>query len=309
MNIVIIGAGGVGGYFGGKLVAAGYKTTFLVRGKTLKVIQSNGLQVKSINGSFHVYPTATDNYDVIKDADLIILSVKSWQIEKIAIKFKSFLKADAMVLSLQNGVDNANKLTEILGPKKVVAGLCRIVAKIESPGIIDHFGYEPEILFGEMDNSKTQRVNEIHKVFTKAGFKNNISPDIQRDIWLKFLFIGSISAIGALTRSVLGEMREDPYIRNILIDTAKEIVSIGSHLGVDINNKDIENCFAVIDRIDYHTTMSLQRDMIEGKPSELENFNGYIVKKGDELGIDTPVNDFIYYCLKPMEEKVRCARS
>ncbi len=160
-----------------------------------------------------------------------------------------------------------------------------------------------------MDNSKTQRVNEIHKVFTKAGFKNNISPDIQRDIWLKFLFIGSISAIGALTRSVLGEMREDPYIRNILIDTAKEIVSIGSHLGVDINNKDIENCFAVIDRIDYHTTMSLQRDMIEGKPSELENFNGYIVKKGDELGIDTPVNDFIYYCLKPMEEKVRCARS
>ena len=305
MNIVIIGAGGVGGYFGGKLTKAGYNTSFLVRGETLKAIQTNGLRVKSILGNFHVYPTATDDYSVIKNADLIILSVKSWQIESIAEQFKPFLKVGTMVLPLQNGADNANRLSTILSADQILAGLCRIVAKIESPGIIDHFGYEPEILFGEMDNSKSERVSQIHEVFTKAGFKNNISPDIQRDIWLKFLFITSISAMGALTRSVLGVMREDAFIRDKLLKTAEEIVTIGQALNIDISEDDIQNCFNIIDSIDYNTTMSLQRDMMEEKPSELENFNGYIVKKGLELDIETPVNDFIYYTLLPMEEKTR----
>ncbi len=305
MKIIIIGAGGVGGYFGAKLAAAGFDTSFLVRGKTLEAIQANGLQVKSILGDFHIAARATDNYDIIKDADLIILSVKSWQIEKIALKFKPFLKADAMVLPLQNGADNADRLAEILGTERVLAGLCRIVAKIESPGIIDHFGYQPEILFGEIDNSESQRVTQIHETFNKAGFKNNISSDIQRDIWLKFLFIASISAMGALTRSVLGIMREDAFIREKILKTAEEIVTIGQALGIDINEDDIQNCFNIIDSIDYNTTMSLQRDMMEEKPSELENFNGYIVKKGLELDIETPVNDFIYYTLLPMEEKTR----
>ena len=308
MKTVIIGAGGVGGYFGGKLTKAGYDTSFLVRSKTLEAIQSNGLQVKSILGDFHVYPTATDSYDIIKKADLVILSVKSWQIEGIAHKIKTLLKPDAMVLPLQNGADNANRLAEILRSDQILAGLCRIVAKIESPGIIDHFGYEPEILFGEMDNSKSERVAKIHEIFTKSGFKNNISSDIQRDIWLKFLFISSISAMGALTRSVLGVMREDVFIREKLLKTAEEVVSVGIALGVQIGNDDIKNCFKIIDAIDYNTTMSLQRDMMEAKPSELENFNGYIVRQGDKLGIDTPVNDFIYYSLRPMEEKVRRVR-
>ncbi len=305
MKIVIIGAGGVGGYFGGKLAASGFDTSFLVRGKTLETMQANGLHVKSILGNFHVSPNSTDNYDIVKRANLVILSVKSWQIEEIAYKLKPFLKANAMVLPLQNGADNANRLAEILGTEKVLAGLCRIVSKIESPGIIDHFGYEPEIIFGEIDNSKSLRVSEIHNIFNKAGFKNNISSDIQRDIWLKFLFITSISAMGALTRSVLGVLREDVFIRKKLLKTAEEIVSIGQTLGIHIGKDDIKNCFKIIDAIDYNTTMSLQRDIMEEKPSELENFNGYIVDQGDKLGIETPVNDFIYYSLRPGEEKVR----
>ena len=308
MNIVIIGAGGVGGYFGGKLALARYPTTFIVRGNTLEKIKKNGLQVKSILGDFHVYPNVTDNYDVIREADLIVLCVKSWQIEAVAQKIKPLLSLNTVLLPLQNGADNADRLMSILPPAQVIAGLCRIVSKIDSPGVINHFGYEPEILFGEIDNSQSRRVEGIHKVFSKAGFKNRISSDIQRDIWLKFLFIASISAMGALTRSVLGVMREDAFIREQLIKTAQEIVSVGKALGVDINESDIQSCFKVIDKIDYDTTMSLQRDMMEGKPSELENFNGYIVRQGDKHGIETPVNDFIYYSLRPMEEKVRDAR-
>ena len=305
MNIVIIGAGGVGGYFGGKLSQAGYKTTFITRGHALKKIKRDGLKVKSISGDFHVFPEATENYDIVKEADLILLCVKTWQIDAIAQKIKPLLPGHTLIMPLQNGADNADRLIAILPPAQVIAGLCRIVSKIESPGVIDHFGFEPEILFGEINNEQTERVKKIKIAFDTAGFKNSISENIQRDIWLKFLFIASISAMGALTRSVLGVMREDPYIRSILLSTAKEIISIGQALDVHISDNDIETCFKVIDKIDYNTTMSLQRDMMEGRPSELENFNGYIVHQGDILGIDTPVNDFIYFSLKPMEDKVR----
>jgi len=305
MNIVIIGAGGVGGYFGGKLCQAGYHTTFIARGQTFEKIKQNGLKVKSILGDFHVYPHVTDQYDVIKEADLILLCVKSWQIEKIATKLKPYLKSSATILPLQNGADNAERLLKILNRGNVIAGLCRIVSKIESPGVIDHFSYEPEVIFGEINNELTERVLSIKAVFDKAGFKNMSSANIQRDIWLKFLFIASISAMGALTRSVLGAMREDAYLREKLVQTANEIVTVGQKLGISIDQRDIDNTFDLIDKLEYDTTMSMQRDIMEGKPSELDNFNGYIVHQGDKLSIETPVNDFIYYSLRPMEEKVR----
>lgn len=305
MKIVVIGAGGVGGYFGGKLTQAGVHTSFIVRGTTLFNMKENGLQVKSILGDFHVFPPVSDQYAAVKEADLVLLCVKSWQIEAIAHKIKSMLSDGAMVLPLQNGADNAERLARILSPHQVLAGLCRIVSKIEKPGVIDHFSYEPEIVFGEIDNGNHKRLYAVKQVFDQAGFKNRISTNIQRDIWIKFLFIASISAMGALTRSVLGVMRKDPYLREKLLETAYEIVEIGKALQIDIHENDITKCFELIDRLDFDTTMSLQRDMLESKPSELDDFNGFIVRKGDQLGIDTPVNDFIYYSLRPMELEVR----
>ena len=305
MNIVVIGAGGVGGYFGGKLTLTGVNTSFIVRGETFLNIKENGLRVKSILGDFHVFPPVSNDYEAVKAADLVLLGVKSWQIEDIARKLKPILPESAIVLPLQNGADNAQRLLTILESHQVIAGLCRIVSKVETPGVIDHFSYEPEIVFGEIDNRNSERLNVIKNIFDRAGFKNRISTDIQRDIWLKFLFIASISAMGALTRSVLGIMRKDPYIRSKLKETAAEIVAVAKAIHINITQTDIIKCFELIDKLDFNTTMSLQRDLMENRPSELDNFNGFIVRKGDELGIETPVNDFIYYSLLPMEKKVR----
>ncbi len=305
MKTVVIGAGAVGGYFGGKLAKAGFETIFLTRGETLNAIQTKGLHIKSILGNFKVHPKATDDFSVVKNAELVLLCVKSWQIEPIAIQLRPLLKDNATLLPLQNGADNAVRLSKILPGENVIGGLCRIVSKIEGPGVIDHFGYEPEIIFGEINNKITTRTRKIKSVFDKAGIKNRNSIQIQREIWLKFLFIASISALGALTRSVLGVMREDPYLREKLIATAREIVLIGQKQGIALDENDIKAAFNIIDQLDFDTTMSLQRDMMEGKPSELDQFNGYIVKQGDLLGIETPVNDFIYYSLRPMEEKAR----
>lgn len=305
MNIVVIGAGGVGGYFGGKLAKSGCDVTFIARGKHLEAIKTKGLQVKSILGDFTVYPKVTDNLSDIKNPDLIILGVKSWQVLGIAEQLKSVIGSGTMVLPLQNGADNADKLLSILPKENVLAGLCKIVSKVESPGVINHFTFEPEIVFGEYDNKKSERIQNLKSVFDKACFKNTLSEDIHLDIWKKFLFIGTISGIGALTRAVFGVMREQEGIRKIIYDTAKEMVAIANAKGVGLTSKDIEMIVKVIDSLDYNTTASMQRDMMEGKPSELDNFNGYIVAQGKELGIETPTNAFIYHCLRPQEIKAQ----
>jgi len=305
MRIVVVGAGGVGGYFGGKLCQSGNEVVFLTRGAALEAIRESGLKVKSFMGDFTVHPEVSDRPDSVRGADLVMLCTKSWQIDDVGASIMPFLDDKTIVLPLQNGADNAERLLEILPSKNVIGGLCKIVSKIESPGVINHFTFVPEVIFGELSREISPRCQRIKAAFDGAGFKNKLSENIHRDIWLKFLFITSISALGALTRSVLGIMREDPFLREKITETAAEIVEIGQRQGVDIEKKDIQIALEMIDNGDFDTTMSLQRDMMEGRPSELENFNGYIVRKGDELGIDTPVNDFIFYSLLPMEKKSR----
>ena len=305
MNIVVIGAGGVGGYFGGKLAKSGLNVTFIVRGDTLKAIKTNGLQVKSIHGDFVVHPKVTNNISDIKNPDLIILGVKSWQITDIAKQLKSVINKNTMVLPLQNGANNTNKLMSVLDAQNVLAGFCKIVSKVEAPGIVNHFAYDPEIVFGEYDNQKTERLHILKAVFDKAGINNTIPEDIHLDIWKKFLFIVTISGIGAITRSVFGVIREDDNVRQIMYQTANEIVAVANAKNINLTNSDVEMVLQVIDSLDYNTTASMQRDIMEGRPSELENFNGYIVKEGKKLHITTPANTFIYHCLLPMEKKGR----
>lgn len=305
MNIVVYGAGGVGGYFGGLLAKAGFEVTFIARGKTLEAIKTNGLQVKSIKGDFIVKPKVTNDISDVKHPDVIILGVKSWQIEEVAKQIKPVLTKNTLVLPLQNGADNADRLREILNPENVLAGLCKIVSKIEAPGIINHFAFEPEIVFGEYDNQKSDRVINLKSVFDKAGFKNVISDDIHLDIWKKFLFIATISGIGALTRSKFGVMRSDEHIRSMIYQTAHEIVTIANAKGIGLTNEDVDMVLGVIDQLNPETTASMQRDIMEGRPSELDNFNGYIVKTGKQLHISTPINSFTYHCLLPQEKKAR----
>ena len=305
MNIVVFGAGGVGGYFGAKLVQAGFDVTFIARGAHLEAIKNKGLQIKSVKGDFTVHPSATDDISTVGTPDLVILGVKSWQVTEVAEKLKPIIGDDTMVLPLQNGADNADKLRAVLPEKNALAGLCKIVSMVEAPGIIKHITYEPEIVFGEYNNEKTERIKTLKTVFDKAGFKNTLSYDIHLDIWKKFLFICTISGIGALTRAVFGVMRSHEGIRKIIRDTADEMVSVANAKGVGLTAQDVAMVIHIIDQLDYNTTASMQRDVMEGKPSELENFNGYIVKQGKNLGVETPTNTFIYHCLLPQEEKAR----
>ena len=301
MNIVVIGAAGVGGYFGGKLAKAGFDVTFIARGKHLEAIKERGLQVKSILGDFIVYTKATDKLNMIKNPDLVILGVKSWQVLGVAQELKSVITPGTMVLPLQNGADNADTLLSVLPKEHVLAGLSKIVSKVESPGVINHFAFEPEIIFAEYNSENTERIRKLKAVFDKAGFKNTLSKDIQLDIWRKFLFITMVSGIGAITRVIYKYLQQSDEIKEIIWKTGEEVVAVANAKGISLKKQDIEFSMQAFMNSAPNTTASMQRDLMEGKPSELENFNGYIVNQGKRLGVDTPTNAFIYHCLLPQE--------
>ena len=308
MNIVVYGIGGVGGFFGGKLAKAGNKITFIARGAHLEAIKKKGLTVKSIDGDFVARPTqVVDSVEGLEEVDLILLAVKSWQLAEVAQQILPIVSKKTLIIPLQNGADNVEKLVRILPQENIVGGLCRIISKVESPGVINHFAFHPQIIIGELNSQLSSRLIAVKKIFAEAGVDCQVSEDINAAIWTKFLFIATISGIGGLTRAVIGVMRDDAFIRNMMQQTAEEILAVAKAKQINIDHTTIEKAFLAIDKQAYNSTASMQRDIMEGKPSELEEFNGYIVKEGMRLGIETPINQFIYACLLPMEKKARKA--
>ena len=306
MNIVIYGTGGVGGYFGARLAQAGNNVIFIARGKHLEAIQKNGLQLTSIKGNYLVNPVnATSNFSEIKNIDLVLICVKTWQLKDIAEIINTNIRENTAIISLLNGVENEDILCSEIDKKHVLGGLCKIVSKVEDYGVINHISYEPTIVFGELNKNNSKRAIEIEIAFKKAGINTVLTKNIQQEIWTKFLFITTVSAIGALTRATIGEMLEFPEIKEIMLKTAEEIVAVANAKGISISKETIEEQFRIIESQPYITTASLQRDILAGKPSELEAQNGTIVKLGKELGIPTPTNSFIYNCLLPQENKAR----
>ncbi len=305
MKIAIIGTGGVGGYFGGKLAQAGNEVTFIARGEHLKSIRENGLIVKSIKGDFSIVPArVTDNIGEIESPDLIILGIKAWQVKEVAQELKIIIKENTTVLPLQNGVLASEELNTVINNQHVIGGLCRIFSKIEAPGVINHFGIEPEIVFGELDNTLTPRVKRILATLESSDIKASISQDIQTELWKKLMIIGC-GGLLALTRSTYGGVRENKETREMMHSLLTEIYQVSEKAGAKIETTFVEKTMKYIDTYPYDATTSLARDIWAGKPSEIEYQNGTIAILGEKYGIETPVNKFIYNCLLPMERRAR----
>ncbi len=305
MKIAIIGAGGVGGYFGAKLAKAGHEVCFLARGNHLKAILDNGLVVKSIDGDFCVTNiSATDQIELLGTSDLIIVAVKAWQVKGVAVELKSIIHPETWVLPLQNGVMASEELSQVLGADKVIGGLCRIFSKIEKPSVISHFGVRPTIVFGELNNTQSVRIEQLKSLFDAAGINNKVAEDINVELWKKFISI-CVSGLLAITKTNYGELRELPESRQLMIDLLNEVYAVGLAAGVTISEDFVGKTVSFIDTFPFETTSSLTRDVWEGKPSEIEYQNGTVVVLGERYGIQTPINRFVYHTILPMEKKAR----
>lgn len=306
MHIVVFGAGGVGGYFGARLAQAGERVTFIARGRHLDAMLSNGLTIESTQGEFTVHPVyATDDTTQVADVDAVLMCVKAWQVPECARSVQSMVGPKTLVVPLENGIEAPSQLAEVLGKQHVGGGLCRLSSWIVSPGHIKQAGFEPSIAFGELDNRTSQRCETLLESFLNAGLQAEIPPDINLAMWQKFLFISAVSGLGALTRVPVGIFREQPGTRRILEGELKECYEVAVACGIPFPPGSASATLSFIDTLPPGTTASLQRDIMEGKPSELESQNGVIVRLGRQLGIPTPNHEFIYHSLLPQEALAR----
>lgn len=305
MKITIIGAGGVGGYFGARLARAGFDVTFVARGEHLRAIQRDGLFVKSIDGDFSTGPVrATGRITGLDAPDLVIVCVKAWQISEIRDDLAKIIHPGSIILPLQNGISAADELAVATGRSHVLGGLCRIISRIESPGVINHFGIEPFIAFGETDRSHTERLTAVKEVFDRAGISCRISGDITADLWKKFIAI-CVSGLLAVARANYGEIRSIPETRKMMISLLQEIHDLAAAIGVHIGDDCVAKTVAFIDTYPPGSTSSLTRDVWDGRPSEIEYQNGTVVKLAREYGVEVPVNRFVYHCILPMERRAK----
>ena len=306
MRIAVFGAGGIGGYLGGRLAQAGEEVAIIARGEHLKAIREHGLRVDSIKGDFVFRPSiATDNPAEVGPVDVVILGVKAWQVPEAAEGLRPMIGQETCVLPIQNGVEAHSQLAAVLGKESSLVGIGGIVSFIEGPGHIRHTGAEPYVRFGEVDDQSSTRTGRLLQAFEQAGVKADIPLNIQAALWQKMMFICAGSGVGAVTRVPVGEWRSLPQTWEFAKQIVQEADSVARALGVLVLGDEVEAAIAQLEGMPPNATSSMQRDIMEGRPSELEVQNGAVVRIGQEVGFPTPVNAFIYYSLLPQELKAR----
>jgi 2-dehydropantoate 2-reductase len=305
MRFAIYGTGGVGGYFGGRLAQAGEEVVFIARGRNLEALQTNGLKVDSIKGDFTVQPVqASDDPAEVGNVDVVLVAVKAWQIPEVALAMRPLIGPDTLVVPLQNGVDAPTQMAEVIGAEHVIGGLCGLISYRTEPGHICHAGADPFINFGELDNHKSDRINKLQNTFAQTtGIKVAIPCDIQVAMWSKFLLIVSWSGLGAITRVPLGAFLGIPQTRQLLGEVMQEVFNVAHARNITLPDEIVGNTVDFMDSLPPTGTASMQRDIMEGRRSELESQTGAVVRIGREVGVETPINSFIYHTLLPQELK------
>jgi 2-dehydropantoate 2-reductase len=299
MRIVVMGSGGTGGYFGAKLARAGEDVTFVARGAHLEAIRARGLRVKSaIDGEWVVGAPAVERLDGLPPADLVLFCVKSFDTDSAGEAIKPVVGPDTGVLPVQNGVDNEERLERILGPGHVMGGVAQVLATIEAPGVVSH-RFLGRIVFGEMDGRESERARAFLQACERAGIQAQISANMLRALWEKYVFIAAHAGMTALTRSPAGVVRAVPETRAMYRLILGEMVALGNAAGAGLDADLANTAMGMLDNLGAAFTSSLHHDLAEGKRLELEALHGHAVRLGERYGIPTPMLFAVYAALKP----------
>jgi 2-dehydropantoate 2-reductase len=306
MKILVMGTGGVGGYYGGLLTQQGNEVTFISRGAHLYANRHEGLKVKSVHGDFTVFPAnATEDPDKVKPVDLILFCVKTYNTDEAAEAIKSAVSAQTVVLSLQNGIDAAERIGKVVGLEHVIGGATWLSSAVEAPGVIRQISQFRRIVFGEIVGGRSERIQSIYEVLNQTAITVEISEDIQKILWTKIVFIAAASSIGSLTRLAIGDYRSVPETRSLLTSIMHEVESLANAQSITLEPDVVQKSLEFTDNAAPHIKPSMQLDVESGRRTELESMVGVIGRKGRELGLPTPVADFVYASLLPIELKAR----
>jgi 2-dehydropantoate 2-reductase len=299
MKIAVVGTGGVGGYFGGRLATAGEDVTFIARGSHLEAMQANGLRVSSHHGDFVVHPIqATHDPSKVGPVDVVMVAVKLWDVEAVGDSIGPMLGAETGVISFQNGVDAEEMLAARVGWEHVVGGIAYITASIAGPGQIEQIGAAARLVVGEMDGRESPRVEAFAEACRHAGIDVAVSADVQKELWTKFVYICALSGVTTLTRSTIGPIMNDPDTRQLFQSCLEEVAAVARAKDVRLDSDVVQRHLAWAEGLPPGARSSMLVDLERGNRLEVPWLNGTVARLGAELGVDTPTNRFIYRALK-----------
>ena len=306
MRIVIMGAGGTGGYYGALLAKQGHEITLIARGSHLQAIQKKGLQVKSVFGDITVSPfSATDDPSNLAPPALILFCTKTYDTDEAVQKIKPIVGKETTLLSLQNGIDAVERIGKVVGMEHMIAGATWISSAVEAPGVIKQVSDFRRVVLGELDGRVTARIQAIFDVFKDTGITVELSDNILKILWTKFIFISAASSFGSLTRLPIGEYRSVPEMRALIVRLMREVEALAYDQGVTLDADVVDKSLTFMDNTASHIKASMQLDVEAGRRTEIESMIGVIVRKGQERGIPTPTADLVYAVLLPVELKAR----
>jgi 2-dehydropantoate 2-reductase len=299
MRVLVVGAGGVGGYFGARLVRAGTPVTFLARGAHLDAIRRDGLRIRSaVDGEWVVKAEAVGDVAGQPPADVVLFCVKSFDTETAAAAIRPVVGPDTAVVSLQNGVDNEETLARVFGAGHAVGGVAYVFANIEAPGVIAH-RLAGRVVVGELDGRESPRLQRLREAFAGAGVPAEVVGDIRRVLWEKYLMISAQAGTTALSRAPIGVIRAVPETWRMYRVIAEELAAVAKASGVALDGGAVDAIVRAAEGLAPEALSSLYHDLVQGRRLELEALHGHAVRLGQRLGVPTPTVLAVYAALKP----------
>ena len=299
MRILVMGTGGVGGYYGGVLASAGHDVTFVARGAQLEALQARGLEVRTQGRTIRVQPThavgvPTDAGDV----ELALFTVKTYDTETAARALAPAVGPRTNVLTLQNGIDSVDILSRIIGAERILAGVTLVASGVVEPGVIQENGFSRKIVFGEPSGGTSERVQSLERTLREAGLDAEASTDARQAIWDKFVLLAPHASISALTQTPIGVTRETPEAMELYRTMIAEVKAVGEASGMSFAPDVADTIVGNFMTAPPGQTSSMQRDYAAQRRVELEYITGTVVRRARQLGVPTPAFDALYAILK-----------
>jgi 2-dehydropantoate 2-reductase len=299
MRIAVVGAGGVGGYFGGRLAMAGHDVALIARGPHLAAILADRLRVRSVKGDFTASVTASHDPAEIGPCEVVLFCVKSYDTESAGSRLSPLLNADTVVVSLQNGIDNEEKLAGVIGAHHVAGGAAFIFSSITEPGVITHTGGPARIVFGEIGGERSQRLEQLLAACREAGIDSEIPSDIRVVLWTKYAFICATAGMTAAVRLPLGDIRDCPESWEMFARIVAEVIGLGRAEGIPLADNVVDQLITFGQGLEPGSLSSLHHDLTAGKRMELDTLHGTVIRRAARLGVAVPTCEAIYGILRP----------
>ena len=297
MKILVMGSGGLGGYFGGLLARAGHDVGFVARGEHLRALRERGLRVQSVHGDFELPVRASESPSDLGPADLVLFTVKTYDTESAARQLAGAVAPSGAVMTLQNGLGNAETIDAILGPGATLPAAAHIESAIGEPGLIVQSSPRRRITFGEADGRRSERAERTLEALQSAEIEAILTADIQRVLWEKFLFISAMAGLTSLTRRTLGEVLGFAPTRALFGGALAEGEAVARAARVDLPTSIVQDIERTAESMAPSMRSSMQKDLERGRKLEIEALNGMLVRLGRQHGVPTPVNHVIYAVL------------